>query len=127
MAKVLHDSSHVAGGLSIFIMAGRELPWTSIWLRDTHARAGPAARAGLTALILGVALVLLALNESSTWLFPARDGRRRTRASGRRSRGAFRANHQPRSRPIAARRWSRRCTSPPTSPTACRRSRPASP
>jgi predicted MFS family arabinose efflux permease len=65
-AKVLHDSSHVAGGLSIFIMAGVS-SMTSVWLRDTHARA--AARGGLTALILGVLLALLALNDSSTALF----------------------------------------------------------
>jgi MFS family permease len=65
-AKVLHDSSHVAGGLPIFIMAGISSA-TSIFLRDTHARA--AARGGLVALILGVALALLALRDGSTALF----------------------------------------------------------
>ena len=39
----------------------------SIWLRDTHARS--AARGGLVALILGVGLALLALNDGSTALF----------------------------------------------------------
>jgi MFS family permease len=70
-AKVLHDSSHVAGGLSIFIMAGVS-SMTSILLRDTHARA--AARGGLTALIAGVLLELLALNDRSTTLFPLATG-----------------------------------------------------
>lgn len=65
-AKVLHDPSHIAGGLSIFIMAGVSSA-TSIILRDTHARV--AARGGLSALIVGVALVLLALNDGSTPLF----------------------------------------------------------
>ena len=65
-AKVLHDSSHVAGGLPIFIMAGISSV-ASVWLRDTHART--AARGGLVALILGIALALLALNEGSTALF----------------------------------------------------------
>jgi MFS family permease len=65
-AKVLHDSSHVAGGLSIFIMAGVSSAM-SIVLRDTHARV--AARGGLSALILGVALALIALNDGSTALF----------------------------------------------------------
>jgi MFS family permease len=65
-AKVLHDSSHVAGGLSIFIMAGVS-SLTSIVLRDTHARL--AARGGLSALIVGVSLALLALHEGSTALF----------------------------------------------------------
>jgi MFS family permease len=65
-AKVLHDSSHVAGGLPIFIMAGIS-SLASILLRDTHARS--AARGGLVALILGVGLALLALNDGSTALF----------------------------------------------------------
>lgn len=65
-AKVLHDSSHVAGALPIFIMAGVSSA-TSIWLRDTHARL--AARGGLSALIAGVALALIALNDGSTALF----------------------------------------------------------
>ncbi len=65
-AKVLHDASHVAGGLSIFIMAGVS-SLTSIVLRDTHARL--AARGGLSALIVGVALALLALHQGSTAMF----------------------------------------------------------
>lgn len=65
-AKVLHDSSHVAGGLPIFIMAGISSA-ASLWLRDTHART--AARGGLVALILGVGLALLALQDGSTALF----------------------------------------------------------
>jgi MFS family permease len=65
-AKVLHDSSHVAGGLSIFIMAGVSSAM-SLVLRDTHARI--AARGGLSALIVGVALALIALNDGSTALF----------------------------------------------------------
>jgi MFS family permease len=65
-AKVLHDSSHVAGGLSIFIMAGVSSAM-SLVLRDTHARI--AARGGLSALIVGVALALIALNDGSTGLF----------------------------------------------------------
>jgi MFS family permease len=65
-AKVLHDSSHVAGGLSIFIMAGVSSAM-SLVLRDTHARV--AARGGLSALIVGVALALIALNDGSTALF----------------------------------------------------------
>jgi MFS family permease len=65
-AKVLHDSSHVAGGLPIFIMAGIS-SIASIRLRDVHARS--AARGGLVALILGIALALIALNDGSTALF----------------------------------------------------------
>jgi hypothetical protein len=65
-AKVLHDPSHVAGGLCIFVMAGVSSA-TSIVLRDTHARL--AARGGLSALIVGVMLVLLALHIGSTPLF----------------------------------------------------------
>jgi len=65
-AKVLGDASHVAGGLSIFIMAGVSSA-TSVVLRDTHARL--AARGGLSALIVGVVIVLLALHERSTPLF----------------------------------------------------------
>jgi MFS family permease len=66
IAKVLHDSSHVAGALPIFIMAGIS-SIASVWLRDTHARA--AARGGLVALIVGIALALLALGDGSTALF----------------------------------------------------------
>jgi MFS family permease len=70
-AKVLHDSSHVAGALPIFIMTGVSA-MTSIVLRDTHARS--SARGGLVALILGVVLALLALNDGSTVLFLAATG-----------------------------------------------------
>jgi MFS family permease len=66
IAKVLHDPSHLAGGLCIFIMAGVS-SLTSVVLRDTHARL--AARGGLSALIVGVALALVALHERSTALF----------------------------------------------------------
>jgi MFS family permease len=65
-AGVLDDTSHVAGGLPIFVMAGISA-LASIWLRDSHARA--TARGGLVALIAGVALVLAALHEGSTTLF----------------------------------------------------------
>ncbi len=65
-AKVLHDSSHVAGGLPIFIMAGVS-SLASLRLRDVHART--AARGGLLALILGVGMALLALQDGSTALF----------------------------------------------------------
>ena len=120
-AKVLHDSSHVAGGLPIFIMAGVS-SMASIWLRDTHARS--AARGGLVALILGVGLALLALNDGSTALFllatavAGSASARPSRAPSGRSATAL--------RPTSAPRWSPRSTSPPTSPTACPRSRPES-
>jgi hypothetical protein len=70
-ATVLHDSSHVAGALPIFIMAGVSSA-ASVWLRETHARS--AARGGLVALIAGVGLALLALNHGSTALFLAATG-----------------------------------------------------
>ena len=65
-AGVLGESSHVAGGLPIFIMAGLSSV-TSIWLRDTHARS--TARGGLAALIAGVALALIGLEAGSLALF----------------------------------------------------------
>ncbi len=65
-AGVLGDSSHVAGGLPIFVMAGISA-LASIWLRDSHARA--TARGGLVALIAGIGLTLAALHEGSTPLF----------------------------------------------------------
>jgi hypothetical protein len=65
-AGVLGDTSHVAGGLPIFVMAGISA-LASIWLRDSHARA--TARGGLVALIAGIALVLAALHEGSNTLF----------------------------------------------------------
>jgi MFS family permease len=67
-AGVLGDTSHTAGGLPIFVMAGMSA-LASVWLRDTHART--TARGGLVALIAGVGLVLLALVERSTPLFIA--------------------------------------------------------
>ncbi len=66
MSKVLGDSSHVAGALPIFIMAGISAI-ASVGLQDTHARS--AARGGLLALILGIALALLALAVGSIPLF----------------------------------------------------------
>jgi MFS family permease len=66
MAKVLGDSSHVAGALPIFIMAGISAV-ASVVLQDTHARS--AARGGLLALILGISLALLALAVGSIPLF----------------------------------------------------------
>ncbi len=67
-AGVLGDTSHVAGGLPIFVMAGISA-LASIWLRDSHARA--TARSGLVALIAGIALALAALQAGSTALFLA--------------------------------------------------------
>lgn len=65
-AGVLGTSSHVAGGLPIFIMTGIS-SLASVWLRDTHARS--TARGGLAALIAGVALTLAGLNSGSLVLF----------------------------------------------------------
>ncbi len=65
-ASVLGDTTHIAGGLPIFIMAGVSA-LASIRLRNAHARS--TARGGLAALILGVALALLALHERSLALF----------------------------------------------------------
>jgi MFS family permease len=65
-ATVLGDGSHTAGGLPIFIMAGVSA-LASIRLRDAHARS--TARGGLTALIVGIAVVLLALHERSIPVF----------------------------------------------------------
>jgi MFS family permease len=67
-AGVLGDTSHVAGGLPIFVMAGISA-LASIWLRDSHARA--TARGGLVALIAGVGVALAALQTGSTALFLA--------------------------------------------------------
>ncbi len=67
-AGVLGDPSHVSGGLPIFIMAGVSAI-ASVRLRDIHART--AARGGLTAMSIGVAVALLALAAQSTWLFLA--------------------------------------------------------
>jgi MFS family permease len=67
-AGVLGDTSHLAGGLPIFVMAGISA-LASVRLRDSHARA--TARGGLVALVAGIALVLAALHEGSTPLFLA--------------------------------------------------------
>jgi MFS family permease len=67
-AGVLGNTSHIAGGLPIFIMAGLS-SMASIWLRDTHART--TARGGLAALIAGVALALGGLEAGSLALFLA--------------------------------------------------------
>ncbi|HUR87264.1 MAG TPA: MFS transporter [Solirubrobacteraceae bacterium] len=67
-AGVIGDSSHLAGGLPIFVMTGVSAA-ASVWLRDTHARS--TARGGLAALIAGVALALLGLQEGSLWIFLA--------------------------------------------------------
>jgi MFS family permease len=65
-AGVLGTTSHVAGGLPIFIMTGVS-SLASVWLRDTHARS--TARGGLAALIAGVALTLVGLNSGSLAVF----------------------------------------------------------
>jgi MFS family permease len=65
-AGELGNTSHVAGGLPIFIMAGVS-SLASVWLRDSHARA--TARGGLAALIAGVVLTLVGLNVGSLALF----------------------------------------------------------
>ena len=65
-AGVLGNTSHIAGGLPIFIMAGVSA-LASIRLRDAHARS--TARGGLAALIVGVALTLLGLEVGSLALF----------------------------------------------------------
>lgn len=65
-ATVLHDASHVAGGLPIFIMAGVSAV-ASIGLRNSHART--TARGGLAALMVGVAVILAALASGSIGLF----------------------------------------------------------
>ncbi len=67
-AGVIGDSSHVSGGLPIFVMTAVSAA-ASIWLRDTHARS--TARGGLAALIAGVALALLGLEQGSLWIFLA--------------------------------------------------------
>jgi MFS family permease len=65
-ASVLGNTSHAAGGLPIFIMAGVSA-LASVRLRDAHARS--AARGGLAALIVGVAIALLGLQAGSLALF----------------------------------------------------------
>src|SRR4051794_11041836 len=65
-AGVLGTTSHVAGGLPIFIMTGIS-SLASVWLRDAHARS--TARGGLAALIAGVALTLVGINSGSLAVF----------------------------------------------------------
>jgi MFS family permease len=66
MAGVLDQPSHVTAALPIFIMAGIS-GVTAIVLRHVSPRR--TARGGLTALIVGLAAVLVALAEGSTALF----------------------------------------------------------
>jgi len=63
---VLGQSSHLAAGLPIFIMAGVSAV-TAVRLRETSARA--TARGGLVALIAGVGVALVALAVESNLLF----------------------------------------------------------
>jgi MFS family permease len=65
-AGVLGQSSHLAAGLPIFIMAGVSAI-TAVRLRETSAQA--TARGGLVALIVGVAVALAALAVESDLLF----------------------------------------------------------
>jgi MFS family permease len=65
-AGVLGATSHLAGGLPIFLMAGVSAV-ASIRLR--HAQPRATARAGLPAVIVGVALALAALRLESIALF----------------------------------------------------------
>jgi MFS family permease len=65
-AGVLGESSHLAGGLPIFVMAGISA-LASIWLRDVAPRR--TARGGLLALIAGVAVCLAALAAESSAFF----------------------------------------------------------
>jgi MFS family permease len=67
-ASVLGNTSHLAGGLPIFVMAGVSAA-ASVWLRDAHARS--TARGGLAALIAGIAVTLLSLHLGSLALFLA--------------------------------------------------------
>jgi hypothetical protein len=65
-AGVLGQSSHLAGGLPIFIMAGISA-LASVRLREVAPRT--TARGGLVALIAGVAVALVALGIESNALF----------------------------------------------------------
>ena len=97
---MLGDTSHLAGGLPIFIMAGVSAV-ASVWLRDSHART--TARGGLVALIAGVASRSPRSRVGSTALFLVGGGDRRARLRARVRRRLPRA--QPaRARPISARR-----------------------
>ena len=72
-AGVLGDSSHVAGGLPIFVMAGVSAV-ASVRLRQTPARA--TARDGLVALIAGIGLALAAVPRVERAVPGRRRGRR---------------------------------------------------
>ncbi|MDQ6745414.1 MAG: MFS transporter [Actinomycetota bacterium] len=63
---VLDEASHLAGGLPIFVMAGVSAIM-AVRLRHTHPQV--TARWGLSALIAGVALALVALQLRSNALF----------------------------------------------------------
>lgn len=65
-ASVLGDSSHLAGGLPIFLMAGISAVM-AVAVRNVAPRT--TARGGLTALLCGVAIVLVALHERSSLVF----------------------------------------------------------
>jgi MFS family permease len=65
-AGVLGQSSHLSGGLPIFILAGTSAI-VAIGLRDVAPRT--VARGGLSALIVGVGLALVALADQSSALF----------------------------------------------------------
>lgn len=66
MAQVMGESNHIVGGLPIVVMAGISAAM-GYALRDAPARW--TARWGLSALIAGVAIVLLALQQQSAVLF----------------------------------------------------------
>ena len=65
-AQELGAASHTVGGLPIFVMAGTSAVM-SVLARDAEPRT--AARTGLSALIAGVILALVALESGSTVLF----------------------------------------------------------
>jgi len=65
-AGVLNQSSHLSGGLPIFVMAGLSAVM-AIVLREVSPRT--VARGGLSALIVGIALVLVALADASGGLY----------------------------------------------------------
>jgi len=68
VTTVFGDDSHLAGGLPIFLMAGVSAAMTAV-LRNASARA--TAQGGLSALIAGIALALVALIVGSGALFLA--------------------------------------------------------
>ncbi len=67
-AQILGSSSHLVGGLSIFLLAGVSAVM-SVLIRDVDPRA--TARGGLVALIAGVSMALTAIVAESTFLFLA--------------------------------------------------------